>query len=284
PAPSAIGIGLAAFVDPAGSLIAATPYGVPAGTRLRDGLEEALGLPVVVDNDAKVAALGELEHGAGRSVADFVLVTLGTNIGGAVVHGRRVVRGAHGIAGEVGMILASADRGPGADDPVAHAGRFGRAVTKAPPGYAYLEDLVGGAALAQRAHAGTSVFAACAAGDPLPRTVVTEAVEGWAVLVADLAVILDPGLVILSGGLVAEAAHFIEPLRRRVSELTAFAPEIRIGELGASAGLVGAAVAARRVAGTREARQPEAARSANPGFAHDLGARERTAQMEGTQR
>ncbi|HEX9043440.1 MAG TPA: hypothetical protein VF802_00310, partial [Candidatus Limnocylindrales bacterium] len=47
PAPSAIGIGLAAFVDPAGSLIAATPYGVPAGTRLRDGLEEALGLPVV---------------------------------------------------------------------------------------------------------------------------------------------------------------------------------------------------------------------------------------------
>jgi glucokinase len=259
PAPVAVGIGIAAFVDPLGDLIDATPYGVPAGDRLRTGLAHALDLPVTVDNDAKAAALGELERGAGRDVSDFVLVTLGTNIGGAIVHGGRLVRGAHGIAGEVGMILAAAHRGTHGTDATADAGRLGRAVSHAPAGYAYLEELAGGRALAHRAGTTGSVFAAAATGDPHARTVVAEAIEGWSVLVADLAVILDPGLVILSGGLVAEAAHFIEPLRRRVGELTAFAPEIRIGELGASAGLVGAAVAARRVAGTPEARQAERA-------------------------
>lgn len=275
----AVGIGLAAFVDHSGDLIAPTPYGVPRGNRLRDGVATAFGLPVVVDNDAKAAALGELTSGAARGRSDFVLVTLGTNIGGAIVHDGSVVRGAHGIAGEVGMILAAAHRGTHGKDRIADAGRLGRAGTKAPAGYAYLEDLVGGGALAHRAGAEGSVFAA-ATGDPIARTVVAEAIEGWAVLLADLAVTLDPGLVILSGGLVAEAVHFIEPLRRRVGELTAFAPEIRIGELGASAGLVGAAVAARRVAGTREARHPEAATPASPRFAHQEG----RGDMEGAQR
>jgi glucokinase len=274
----AVGIGLAGFIDPHGGLIDATPYGVPAGALLRESLEREFGVPVVVDNDAKMAALGELERGAAQTTPDFVLVTLGTNIGGAVVEGGRVRRGAHGIAGEVGMLLVPARRG---DTSTVVRGDAWTAIgtpSAAPHGYAYLEDLAGGRSLVRQARAAAEsrpgaaapisgapseispdVFAAAADGDAAARAAVDAVIEGWAVLVADLSFVLDPGLVVLSGGLVSEAAHFLDPLRRRVSELTAFAPEIRIGELGASAGLVGAAVAARRVIGTPEARQPDGA-------------------------
>ncbi|HEX8941135.1 MAG TPA: ROK family protein [Candidatus Limnocylindrales bacterium] len=259
--PAAVGVGVAAFVDPGGALHAATPYGVPAGDALNDAFAAALGVPVVVDNDAKMAALGELTSGVGVGRDSFVLVTLGTNIGGALVLDGHVVRGAHGTAGEVGMLLVRARRGPGGRGRVADAGRFGRAETAAGPGYAWLEELVGGGALARSSlppglapEASPGVFARAAAGDRRARAAIARAVEGWAMLVADLAAVLDPPLVILSGGLVAEADHFLEPLRERVRELTPFPPEIRSGALGASAGLVGAAVAARRVIGTPEAR------------------------------
>jgi glucokinase len=276
----AVGIGLAGFIDPHDRLIDATPYGVPAGAVLRESLEREFGVPVVVDNDAKMAALGELERGAARATPDFVLVTLGTNIGGAVVEGGRVRRGAHGIAGEVGMLLVPARRAETSAASIVRGDAWTATGTPsaAPHGYAYLEDLAGGRSLVRQARAAAGagaapepsgngapsevspdVFAAASDGDEAARAAVDAVIEGWAVLVADLSFVLDPGLVVLSGGLVSEAHHFLDPLRRRVSELTAFAPEIRIGELGASAGLVGAAVAARRVIGTPEARQPDGA-------------------------
>jgi glucokinase len=267
--PLAAGIGIAGFVDLAGDLIDATPFGVPSGRVLRTVLETELGIPVVVDNDANMAALGELEQGIGRTSRDFVLMTLGTNIGGAIVENGRLRRGAHGVAGEFGLILVPARRGSdgrAAGDAGRAAGdawRLGQGATWATPGYAYLEDLVGGRALARAPRSSRdidqgpvpSVFVAAERGDVLARSAVGAAIEGWALLIAGISVVLDPALVVLSGGLVEEAGHYLDPLRGRVAQLTPFAPEIRIAELGAAAGLAGAAVAARGVIGTPEARQ-----------------------------
>lgn len=66
-------------------------------------------------------------------------------------------------------------------------------------------------------------------------------------LIADLVALLDPEAFVLSGGLVEEAPAFIEPLRRRAADLCPLPPDIRIGDLGAQSGLVGAVVAARSV-------------------------------------
>ena len=65
-------------------------------------VQDALGMPVVLDNDANVAALAELTHGAAQGRAEVLCITLGTGVGGGVVTGGRVLRGAHGFAAEVG--------------------------------------------------------------------------------------------------------------------------------------------------------------------------------------
>lgn len=87
---------------------------------LVEALEGPLGLPVVVDNDANVAALGSAFYGAGRPFPSFLMVTLGTGVGGAIVHERRLFRGATGAAGEFGHMTIDYE-GPYARSGVAGA-------------------------------------------------------------------------------------------------------------------------------------------------------------------
>ncbi|MGO9256022.1 MAG: ROK family protein [Bryobacteraceae bacterium] len=71
---------------------------------VRDAISQRLGSPVILENDANAAALGEKWMGAGREVDDLVLLTLGTGVGGGIVSGGRVLRGYVGMAGELGHI------------------------------------------------------------------------------------------------------------------------------------------------------------------------------------
>lgn len=79
---------------------------------LRAALSERLGTPVLLENDANAAALGEKWHGAGQDVSDLVLFTLGTGVGGGIIHHGRVVHGADGMAGELGHITVVPDGNP----------------------------------------------------------------------------------------------------------------------------------------------------------------------------
>jgi len=76
---------------------------------LRDMLAHATGLPVELDNDANLAALGQGRFGACKGMEDFVVVTLGTGLGGGIVAGGQLVRGASGFAGELGHVLCVRD-------------------------------------------------------------------------------------------------------------------------------------------------------------------------------
>ena len=69
---------------------------------LVDVVSDSLGLPVAMDNDANVQTLGEWRYGAGRGTRSFVFVNVGTGIGGGIVVDGQLIRGAHGIAGEIG--------------------------------------------------------------------------------------------------------------------------------------------------------------------------------------
>ncbi len=71
---------------------------------LRDALSQQLGAPVILENDANAAALGEKWIGAGRTVDDLILITLGTGIGGGIIAGGKILTGYMGMAGEVGHI------------------------------------------------------------------------------------------------------------------------------------------------------------------------------------
>ena len=104
----AIGIGLAAYVDVTGRVLQPRDFGIPGGSVVRDAFAQAFGSPVLVDNDANLAALAECRLGAGRGRATVAVLTLGTNIGLGLVFDGRIHRGRHGAAGEAGLLLVPA--------------------------------------------------------------------------------------------------------------------------------------------------------------------------------
>jgi len=261
PVVAAVGVSLAAAVDESGDVMQERDFGIPAGAALREALTTAFEVPVAVNNDANLAALAEHAVGAARGHESAAVITLGSNIGlGLIVRGE-VHRGAHGVAGEAGLLLVPAvskdERGNGRR--LVDAGRFGRAESAAPEGYAWIEELVGGRALATAARRQASVqvpgestngtfpriLTREAFADPALRPLGERAVEGWALIIATIAVLLDVEIVVLTGNLAADAAHLLNSLRRRVAELVATSPEVVLGSLGPDAELIGADLFAR---------------------------------------
>jgi len=103
-----VGVASAGFIEMDRAIIVGS-NNLPAfeGFPMRDEINRRLGTPVILENDANAAALGEKWMGAGRDVNDLVLLTLGTGIGGGIISGGRVLRGFNGMAGEVGHISVS---------------------------------------------------------------------------------------------------------------------------------------------------------------------------------
>jgi glucokinase len=105
-----IGVGVPGLVRHDTGVVAQAPN-LPGWREfpLKEQLEKRLGLPVLVENDANVAALGEVWLGAGRDVDDLILLTLGTGIGGGIVSRGLILRGADGMAGELGHMTVDPD-------------------------------------------------------------------------------------------------------------------------------------------------------------------------------
>lgn len=101
-----IGIGAPGIVDYKNGIILSSPhYPDWNNFRLRDNLSDLLKLPIALDNDANVIAIGEAKHGVGKNLENFLMVTLGTGIGGGIIINRNIFRGTSGFAGEIGHIV-----------------------------------------------------------------------------------------------------------------------------------------------------------------------------------
>jgi len=209
-----------------------------------DVLTKRYGVPVMVDNDANLAALGERWWGAGREVEDFAYIKVATGVGlGHVIKGQ-IYRGATGVAGEIGHLAIDPNGLP------CVCGLKG-----------CLATLVGAPALVARARAlladhpesllaGTeptlvSIEDAALAGDPLALALVREAAEHLGIAVAGLLNLMNPAMVVLGGGLARLGDVLLEPLRETIRHRTLISSlvgcEIRTSELGARATAVGAA-------------------------------------------
>ena len=107
-----IGVGVPGLIELKKGLIHKAPN-LPGWENfpLRDELESKLGCPVLLENDANAAALGEYWLGAGHDVNDLVLVTLGTGIGGGIVSGEKILHGYLGMAGEIGHVTVEPNSG-----------------------------------------------------------------------------------------------------------------------------------------------------------------------------
>jgi glucokinase len=259
PSARALGLGAAGLIDADGVIHYAPNVPAFLDAPVRDRLSAALGMAVVVDNDANAAVVGELTHGAARGRRDVLLVTLGTGVGGGIVTGGKVLRGAHGFGAEIGHFQVD-PRGPrcacggiGHWEALAsgHAlGRLGReraSEGKAPSVLALVGGDVG-------AVEGVHVGEAARRGAP-DAVALVEEYAGWvAVGLVGLVNILDSELVIVSGGLVELDGLLLEPLRAAFAgaiEGAPYRPDVPIvpAELGSHAGVIGAAVLARELRG-----------------------------------
>jgi glucokinase len=259
PGTGAVGVGVAGLIDLQGVVCAAPNLPGWEGVAVRARLEDACGLPVVVDNDANLAALGELLHGAARGRSEVLLVTLGTGIGGGIVTGGRVYRGGFGLAAEIGHITVD-PAGPacacGADghwEAVASGtalGRMGR--ERAARGEA--PGVLARAGGVLEAITGFHVGDSAQAGEADGLAILAAYARAVATGLGGLVNVLDPELVVISGGLVELGDVLLDPVR---AELTRFVvaptrrtlPPVVPAELGERAGAVGAAVLARELLG-----------------------------------
>ncbi|MGI8776046.1 MAG: ROK family protein [Acidimicrobiales bacterium] len=248
----AVGVGAPGLVDRGGVLRVAPNLAVEQGLELRAVLEEALSLPVVVDNDATCAAWGEREIGAASGFDDVILVTLGTGIGGGIISDGRLHRGANGFAGEIGHMVID-PQGPmcpcgqrGCWERFASGSGLGRLAREEVAGVAgptRMVELAGGDIDDVR---GEHVTAAAAEDDALANQVLAR--FGWwtALGLANLANIFDPQAFVLGGGLIRAGEAILAPTRAALVELSfggGQRPEVTVvaAQLGEHAGAIGAA-------------------------------------------
>jgi len=239
-----VGFGIPALVDrPRGVAISSNHLPL-AGVRFADIMGERIGLPVWIDNDANLAALAESGQGAAAGARDAVVLTLGTGIGGGLILGGELYRGASGGAAELGHMTVQADGPP---------------CPGACPNHGCLEAMASGIALARE---GARLGLSGAPGEPLTGAQVTElahdgnAAAGEAVRVvgtwlgvgiAALLNAFDPEVVVVGGGVIAAGELLLGPARaeaaRRALPARSAVP-IRAARFGQEAGLLGAAALA----------------------------------------
>jgi len=254
PGLGAVGLGIPATIDRERG-VAVSAVNLPIhDLPIRDLASERIGLPVFVDNDANVAALAEHLYGAARGAEDAVMLTIGTGIGGGLILGGEVYRGATGAGAELGHTAIEIDGPPcqgncpgrGCVETLASGtalGREGRQAAEREPDSALGKMLAEGHEID-----GKAVTEAALAGDAAAVAVFDLIGTRLGVALAGFANIFEPEVIVIGGGVIAAGDLLLEPARRELGA-RALPPMSRTpvvaAELGEDAGMIGAAAMAR---------------------------------------
>jgi predicted NBD/HSP70 family sugar kinase len=240
-----VGIGAPSIVNFEKGIVVWAPSLGWRNLPLKTRLEEALRLPVFVENEVNLIALGESWRGAGKGVGNLICISLGAGIGAGIILDGQLHRGSHDAAGEVGYIIPN----------------------ETCLGYTYdefgcLEGLAGSVGIVRRAAARLGngepsalngkegiapsdltvemVLSAAKEGDPLAKSVLYETLDYLSIAVANLICILDPDCIVISGDLAEFGDLFIEPIRSRLKGAVPHIPDIVLSELRTDAAVLGA--------------------------------------------
>jgi glucokinase len=250
---TAVGVSAAGLVEPAGESVRFATHLPWREEPVRDRLAARWGAPVVLDNDAHCATEAELAYGAGRDAGSFLLVNIGTGIGGGLVLDERVWRGAGGMAGEFGHMQVVPDGSPcecggrGCWEQYCSGNallRDARSRIGAEP--TVLTELCGGDPTRLT---GPMVSAAAADGDLVARAAFTRIGEWLGVGLANLVAAFDPEVVVIGGGVSEAGDRLLEPARDTLARSLVgvghrTVPPVLRAVLGPEAGLIGAALLA----------------------------------------
>ncbi|GGJ14678.1 ROK family protein [Paenibacillus hunanensis] len=227
-----IGIGSAGRIDrETGAVLEATDN-LPGwkGLRLAEKVSEATGLPVYAVNDAHAAAAGEDWIGAARTIQSWIMLTIGTGIGGALVHYGEIISGQYGGAGELGHMILHPGGLP------CNCGKRG-----------CVEQYVSGTALNRLAReyhpdwTSRSLLEAAKRGDTGAHYLLDNWLNDLANTIINLDQIFDPQAIIIGGGIIVTRETWWTRLIQRIDELGGYPVRLEPAMLGNQAGMVGAA-------------------------------------------
>ncbi|UQS85302.1 ROK family glucokinase [Apilactobacillus apisilvae] len=251
-----IGMGTPGSVDrEAGTVIGAYNLNWKTTQKIKDQIEQALGLPFSIDNDANVASLGEYWQGAGSKDSDVVFVTLGTGVGGGVIINGELAHGINGGAGEIGHITVE----PGGF--MCTCGKRGcleqyaSATGVINVAKSLSTEFTGNSRLKEMINTGEEitskiVFFLADNGDIFANQVVDRVCYFLGLALANVGNTLNPGNIVIGGGVSNAGNTLLQPTTKYFQE-NAFRPvrdstKIRLAQLGNDAGVIGAASLALR--------------------------------------
>lgn len=205
---------------------------------LKDILTQRFNLPIFVENDVNLAALGEMWFGGGINAKNIVCISIGTGIGAGIIQDGVLQRGFHFSAGEIGYIVPSRRY-------------LGRTYDE----FGALEYLASGGGIASLARqlitdgkvetnlteiTAEAVFMEARQGIPWAKKLVDDMVDYLTISLTAVVGLLDPEVIIINGGVSRSGDLLIEPLKKRLKGLVPFEPRIIRSELGAQAPVLGA--------------------------------------------
>jgi predicted NBD/HSP70 family sugar kinase len=243
--PLALGVSSPGVVDQASGRVTSLAHNVApeGGFDPLEVIRDRFDLPVLVENNVNLAAVGEKWFGLARGVSTMVFIAIGAGIGMGIIIDDELVRGAHGAAGEIGYL-------PLAMDPFDPRHRL----------HGGLEDEIGAAGIVaafndRRAPEDPEpasvheVFELAGAGNPAAQAVVDYVASRLGTAIATVSAILDPELVVLGGGIGANPA-LLRPVRGSAAMLVPMTARIETSLLGERAALQGAIAVALHAART----------------------------------
>jgi len=205
---------------------------------LKAKLVERYQLPITVDNDVNLAAMGELWFGAGQGSQNMILIIVGSGIGAGIIIDGALYRGGSEASGEIGNFI------PGREFLGKNYQDFGA-----------LEKAASGTGIAERARVNLrsrreaaelesltadDVFIAARHGQKWATSIIDETVDYLAIAVANLSVSFDPELIVLGGSVSPFADMLVEPILKRIKGSIPNLPRLVVSNLGLRAGVMGA--------------------------------------------
>ncbi|MEH7224565.1 ROK family glucokinase [Bacillus sp. JJ1566] len=222
---------------------------------LKAELEASIGLPAFVDNDANVAAIGEMWKGAGKGAENLLCVTLGTGVGGGIISNGEVVRGANGAGGEIGHITSIPEGGAlcgcgktGCIETIASATGIAR-LAKETIQANNEPSLIRNQFEKTGEITSKDVFEAADKGDQLAQAVIDHVTYHLGLALSHVANGLNPEKIVVGGGVSKAGEQLLLPVKKHFKRFAfsrvAESAEISIATLGNDAGVIGAAYLAK---------------------------------------
>ncbi|KJS28289.1 MAG: ROK family protein [Desulfatitalea sp. BRH_c12] len=260
-APLGVGVGVAGQVAPQTGLVRFAPNLVWHEVPLQTNLDEALGIPVRVANDVRMAAWGEWLFGAGQGCEDLICIYVGTGVGGGIVSGGHMLTGHGNTAGEVGHITVDMN------GPVCTCGNQGCleafsggwAIARKAQDAALHHPLVGASILKLAGNRLADISAETVARaynqkDPLSQRIMSGVVEALVAGTVTMINMVGPRRVIMGGGVIEGLPELVgrveNGVRRRALKAATESIQFMPAQLGTSAGMIGAAALVLRTLST----------------------------------